>query len=43
MKLYIFKGKKVKARSKDEVIRKAGLPVNKKNYLLVTKINKRGN
>ena len=37
---YLFQGKRVEARSKEEVLRKAGLKVNDKNYRLVAKFKK---
>jgi hypothetical protein len=41
MKLYLFKGKRIEAVSKDDVLRKAGLKCNTKNYQLVMKLKRR--
>lgn len=40
MKIYMFRGKEVKARSKDEVLRKNNIKVTDINLKLVTKISK---
>jgi len=43
MAIYLFKGKKVEATSKDEILRRFGLKNNTKTLALIVKIKKMEN
>lgn len=39
-RLYLLRGKRIMAVSKDDALRQAGLVVNQRNYALVTKVKR---
>jgi len=43
MKIYLFRGQRIKATSKDEILRRFGLKNNTKTLALIVKIKKMEN